>query len=131
VDHAEAFDYAIRKDVRNNPIVREVDTRRQRELWASLGIGAALVLVVMFSAWQHFEIIRHGYGVEQLQREKAAQEGVRQHLRLEVDTLRSPKRIETLATGRLGMVAPTVDDAIVLERVLTAEPPAGSVVASR
>ena len=65
MDHADAFEYAIRKDVRNNPIVREVDQRRQRELWASLGIGAALVLVVMFSAWQHFELIRHGYNLEQ------------------------------------------------------------------
>jgi hypothetical protein len=33
VDHAETFEYAIRKDVRNNTIVREVDERRQRELW--------------------------------------------------------------------------------------------------
>ena len=61
MDHAETFEYAIRKDVRNNPIVREVDERRQRELWSSLGIGVVLVLVVMFSAWQHFELIRHGY----------------------------------------------------------------------
>ena len=30
---AEPFEYAIRKDVRNNPIVREVDQERQRELW--------------------------------------------------------------------------------------------------
>ena len=29
----EAFEYAIKKDVRNNPIVREVDEARQRELW--------------------------------------------------------------------------------------------------
>ena len=35
----EAFEYAIRKDVRNNPIVREVDERRQKELWHSIGIG--------------------------------------------------------------------------------------------
>ena len=26
---AEAFEYAVRKDVRNNPIVREVDSERQ------------------------------------------------------------------------------------------------------
>ena len=33
----EAFEYAIKKDVRNNPIVREVDEARQRELWRSVG----------------------------------------------------------------------------------------------
>ena len=38
---AEAFEYAIRKDVRNNPIVREVDDERQRELWKTLGMAVA------------------------------------------------------------------------------------------
>ena len=90
-----------------------------------------LVLVVMFSAWQHFELIRHGYQVERMQKERAAEEDVRQHLRLEIETLRAPQRIEKLATDRLGMIAPTGDDAIVLERVLPAEPPDRSVVAAR
>ena len=83
VEHAETFEYAIRKDVRNNPIVREVDQRRQRELLSSLGIGAVLVLVVMFDAWQHFEHIRHGYAIDALQKSLAAEDEVRRHLRLE------------------------------------------------
>ena len=33
---SEAFEYAIKKDVRNNPIVREVDERRLREQWRAL-----------------------------------------------------------------------------------------------
>lgn len=131
MEHAEAFDYAIKKDVRNNPIVREVDEGRQRELWLSIGIGVVLVLVVMFDAWQHFEIIRHGYRIEQLQKDRAAEEAVRQHLRLELETLRAPQRIERIATGRLGMVAPKSRDTIVLERVSQADPPDRSVVASR
>ena len=131
MEHAETFEYAIRKDVRNNPIVREVDQRRQRELWSSLGIGAVLVLVVMFDAWQHFEHIRHGYAIDQLQKSLAAEDEVRRHLRLEIATLRAPQRIERIAVGRLGMVPPKSGDAIVLERVLSAEPPARSVVASR
>lgn len=131
MEQVETFDYAITKDVRNNPIVREVDERRQRELWMSLGIGVVLVLVVMFDAWQHFELIRHGYRIEQMQKERAAEDAARQHLRLELETLRAPQRIERTATTRLGMVAPKSGDAIVLERVLPAEPPARSVVASR
>jgi cell division protein FtsL len=131
VAHAETFEYAIRKDVRNNPIVREVDERRQRELWSSLGIGAVLVLVVMFDAWQHFEHIRHGYAIDELQKALAVEDDVRRHLRLEVETLRAPQRIERIALTRLGMVPPKSGDAIVLERVLPAEPPARSVVASR
>ena len=39
-DHAEPFEYAIKKDVRNNAIVREVDEARQRDLWKSVGVAA-------------------------------------------------------------------------------------------
>ena len=127
----EAFEYAIKKDVRNNPIVREVDETRQRELWKSMGIAGFLVLALLFSAWQHFEILRHGYQTEELQRQRAAEEEVSRRLRLELETLKSPKRIEALATGRLHLVAPTRDEAIVLERVPPADPPAKSIIAQR
>jgi len=128
---AESFEYAIRKDVRNNPIVREVDHARQRELWKSVGLTAFLVLLALFFAWPHFEMTLNGYRIEQLQKEKDAEEEMTRQLRLEIETLRSPKRIEMLATTRLHLVAPKQDEAIVLERVVPAELPASSIVASR
>jgi cell division protein FtsL len=131
MDKAGTFEYEIRKDFRNNQIVREVDERRLRDLWQSLGIGAILVLVLLFSAWQHFELLRHGYRLEQMQRERAAEHDINGHLRLEMETLRAPQRIEKLATERLGMVTPAEGEAIVLERVTSPAPPAKSVVASR
>ena len=127
----EPFEYAINKDVRNNPIVREVDEARQRVLWKSAGLAGFLVIVLLVSAWQHFELLRHGYQIEQVNRERAVEEEAGHQLRLEIDTLRSPKRIEALATGRLRLVAPSADEAIVLERVQPADPPAKSVVAER
>ena len=128
---AETFEYAIKKDVRNNPIVREVDARRLRDLWQSLGIGIVLVLVLLFSAWQHFELLRHGYRLEEMQRERASEENINRHLRLEIETLRSPERIERMATGKLRMVAPSADDAIVIERVIQTPAPPRSIVARR
>jgi len=128
---AESFEYAVRKDVRNNPIVREVDEARQRELWKSVGFTVALVLLGLFSAWPHFEMTLNGYRIEQLQKEKDAEEEMTRQLRLEIETLRSPKRIEMLATTRLHLVTPKQDEAIVLERVVPAELPASSIVASR
>ncbi len=127
----EPFEYAIKKDVRNNPIVREVDEARQREMWKSVGIAGFLVAVLLFSAWQHFELLRHGYQIEQLQRDRAAEEETTRRLRLEIETLKSPKRIEALATNQLHLVAPSRDEAIVIERVLPTDPPAKSVVALR
>ena len=125
------FEYAIKKDVRNNPIVREVDRERHLEMWRSVGVGAFLVAVLLFSAWQHFELLRHGYRIEEMQKERASEEEINRHLRLEIDTLRSPARIERLATQRLGMVPPKADDATVIERVTSTPPPPKSVVASR
>jgi cell division protein FtsL len=127
----EPFEYAIKKDVRNNPIVREIDEAKQRELWQSVGIAGFLVLVLLFSAWQHFELLRHGYQVEEIKRQRSAEEETARRLRLEIETLRSPKRIEALATQQLHLVAPSRDEAIVIERVIPADPPAASVVARR
>ena len=127
----EPFEYAIKKDVRNNPIVRQVDEVRQRELWRSAAAAGFLVLAVLFSAWQHFQLLRHGYRFEQMQRERAEEEELSRQYRLEIETLRSPKRIEALAIERLHLVAPSRDAAIIIERVVPADPPATSVVARR
>ena len=125
------FEYAIKKDVRNNPIVREIDRERHLEMWRSVAVGVFLVAVLLFSAWQHFELLRHGYRIEEMQKERSAEEEINRHLRLEIDTLRSPARIERLATQRLGMVAPKAGDATVIERVTSTPPPPKSVVARR
>src|SRR5437867_1534492 len=69
------FEYAIKKDVRNNPIVREIDHARHRELWRSVAVGVFLMLVLLFSAFQHFEQLRYGYQLEQLQQQRAADAG--------------------------------------------------------
>ena len=128
---ADTFEYAIKKDVRNNPIVREVDRDRHREMWRSVGVGVFLVIVLLFSAWQHFELLRHGYRIEASQKERASEVEINRHLRLEIETLRSPARIERLATERLQMISPGPGDASVIERVLPTPPPPRSVVARR
>jgi len=127
----EAFEYSIKKDIRNNPIVREVDRERHREMWRSMGIGLFLVAVLLFSAWQHFELQQHGYKYEQMLQQRAEEELVNRHLRLEVETLKAPARIERVAMGRLKMVAPTPADSTVIERVAPTPAPPPSVVARR
>jgi cell division protein FtsL len=123
--------YPFKKDIRNNAIHREIDRDRHRELWRSVGVGSFLVAVLLFSAFQHFELLRFGYRLEQLQQQRAAEEEVNRHLRLEIETLRAPDRIERLATEKLRMVAPSRDQAIVIERVAAPAPPAKSILASR
>ena len=125
------FEYGIKKDIRNNPIVREIDEERQRQLWRTAGIGALLVVVLLFSAWQTFELIKHGYVVQRLERERAAEEEINRHLQLEIQSLRSPRRIEEMAKKNLRLVAPDQEHAIVIERVAPTAPPQKSIVAAR
>jgi len=127
----ETFEYAIKKDVRNNQIVREIDRERNREMVRSVAIGVFLVSVLLFWAWQQFELRRNGYRLEQMQQERGVEAEVNRHLRLEVQTLQAPERIERIALGRLRMVAPRPEDASVIERVVETPPPPRSVVASR
>jgi cell division protein FtsL len=126
----DTFEYQIKKDIRNNPIVREVDEARARDLWRSAGIIAAFVGLLLFSAWQHFELIRYGYRLEQLQRAHQDEEERNRHLRLEVQALQRPQRIEEIARKRK-MQEPAPEDVIVLERVRPTAPPSSSVVARR
>jgi len=129
--HQRDFERDIKRDIRNNPIVREVDQARQMELWRSVGICVFLVAVLLFSAWQHFELLRHGYRIEQVQQDRAREVEINRHLRLEIETLKSPKRIEQIATEQLNLVAPGSDDTIVLQRVVPSAAPDPAIVAAR
>jgi cell division protein FtsL len=124
-------DYDLKRDVRNNPIVREIDRVRQRELWRSGAVGVSLVAVLLFSAWQHFELLRHGYGIEQLEQDRALEIELNRHLRLEIETLRSLRRVEQIAIEELNLVAPTPAEVQVIERIALAALPDGSVMVSR
>jgi len=124
------FEYAIKKDVRNNPIVREVDQARQRQIWRSLWVGGLLVAVVLFSAWQNSELIQHGYNMQRLQAEYTQQVEINRRLTLDVETLRSPELIEKRAR-EMKLITPPPGRAVVIERVTPAAPPGKSIIAAR
>ena len=102
----ESFEWAIKKDVRNNPIVREVDLERHRDMWRSVGLSIFLVVVLLFTAWQQFELQQYGYRMEETQKLLDEEAVVNRRLRLEIEMLRSPKFVEPWATRNLRMVAP-------------------------
>jgi cell division protein FtsL len=125
------FEYAIRADVRNNPVVREVDRDRQRELWRWAAVGSVLVVVLLFTALQQFRLIRYGYELERMQRQRVAEERLHRQLTLELETLRAPQRLQEIATGELRLISPTAAEAIVIERVISSEPPPNALIALR
>jgi len=91
------FEHAIKMDVRNNPIVRELDQARQRELWRWMVVGGALVGVILFSLWQRFSVMRVATHIESTDRDLAQARDLQRRLRLDVERLSAPRRIEQLA----------------------------------
>jgi cell division protein FtsL len=126
-----AFDDPVPAARPDRAVVRPIDDAQRREFRRSLGVGVFLVAVLLFSAWQHFELLRHGYEIERLQRERAAEEEVNRHLRLEIEALEEPARIDKIARETLHLVDPSPAETIVIERVVPAAPPDASVVALR
>jgi cell division protein FtsL len=127
VDH----EFIVRKPVQNRAIVREVDQARQRDLLRSVSWGAVVLVVVLFTAWQHHEGRRLERQAATLQSQRRELLESQRHLKLERASLVSPARIESVARRQLRMKSPTRETSAVLERVTVAPPPSRAVVASR
>ena len=104
------------QEIRNTRIHREVDAERQREFQRLFLVVLPFVILLLVTGWQHFQLLQHGYEVERLRQEQARELETNRHLRLEIETLRAPARIERIATEQLDLVAPAPDAAIVIER---------------
>jgi hypothetical protein len=127
----ESFEWAIKKDVRNNPIVREVDLERHRDMWRSVGFSVFLVAVLLFTAWQQFELQQYGYRMEETQKLLDEEAVINRRLRLEIEMTRSPKFVESRAMRDLRMVEPGPGEYLVIERVVEPPAPPTSVIAQR
>ncbi len=77
------YRYLINKRVGNEQLVREVDRKRNRELIMMAVTALVLVAAVQTYAWQHFEMIRHGYRIEELRLDLERLNKIRQQLFLE------------------------------------------------
>ena len=82
-------------------------------------------------AWQHFQCIQLRYQVEQLESRRAQAAELNQQLHLEVATLRSPMRVESIAHQQLGLTVPVPgqvapaegpNDAVLAESRVVAQP---------
>ena len=124
-------EYAIKTDIRNNPIIREADLRERREFRRIMLLASLAVCLLLFSAWQHFVTFRYGMEIEALREFRAYEESVNRQLRLNVETLRTPPKIEERARRELGLVAPSAADTIVIERTRSSAPPSGVVAKAR
>ena len=109
-------EYAIKQDIRNNPIVREIDRQQKQEFMRTVCLTGFIVVMLLFWACQQFEIVHSGYALSSLRQQQATEDALNRQLRLEIETLRAPQRIEQLAVQRLHMAAPGSTHTLVIER---------------
>jgi hypothetical protein len=115
------LEFAIKKDIRNNPIVREVDVQQKREFRQTLGIVALVVAMILFWAWPHMQVVRRASQIEHLKQERQAAEARNRHLRVELATVSAPQMVDARARRR-GLVTPTEKETVIVERVQPARP---------
>ena len=91
------------------------DQLRRSELLPSLLLGSLVLIGVLFYVWQHIQVVRFGYEVEQLQAERIALLRGEKELRFELARLRSLRRVEEIARSQLGLMSPASGQVILVE----------------
>ena len=113
----------IVKHIDNSRLRKEVDYRRTKECFVLISLGVFCLLILLFLAWQHFEILRGGYESESFKKEVSRLEEENHKLKLERASLRSPQRIDLIARRDLGLVAPQTSQIVILPTSFPTEPP--------
>ena len=85
-------------------------------------IAGLVVLFLMIYVGGKVQIMRIGYHINELEKQKKELEQANRALQIEASSLSSPARIEEIAVHRLGMVRPAKENIIVVKR-RQAEPP--------
>ncbi len=111
------LEYAIKQDVRNNPVVREVDRAQKREFFRTLWWAALLVGMLMFALAPRTNLLTNGYELEKIRKDLAEEQIYQRQYLLEIATLRRPREVQKRAASELQMVEPTEHGTIMLERV--------------
>ena len=101
-----AIEVHFEKRIINNNVVREADARSHRDYMVVTALAAMFLFGLFAYGWQHYQWIQYGYRIEEAQKKKDQLAEISRQLRLERASLRSPKRIDSIARGELGMVVP-------------------------
>lgn len=90
------------------------------------GLRRALIILLIITGLLLYvggkvKIVRLGYQIDALEREKKDLERANGSLRIEASSLASPARIEAIAEKKLGMVMPSKDNIVVVKRKTDSE----------
>ncbi|HEY7402380.1 MAG TPA: cell division protein FtsL [Candidatus Angelobacter sp.] len=98
-------EFYFQKTIDNSRLVKISDPQRRREIRMFSACVAALFLLMMVYAWQHFRSIEYGYRIEAQKTERDRLVEMNRTLKLETASLRDPSRIDALAR-QMGLGSP-------------------------
>lgn len=97
---------------------RQIDRfsrQNQRRLFlASLLLGLCLVGLALLHVWLRLQVVRLGYVLSTKSKLHSQLEQESRELKVELATLISPERLETMARSRLGMAEPEKGQVVIL-----------------
>jgi cell division protein FtsL len=88
-------------------------------------LGLCLVFVFV---WERVDVVRIGYQIERLKRDKTVLERQRDELRVKFSALSASDRIAKLAAEKLGMSLPQQGQIIMVQSKPSGAPPSGVAV---
>lgn len=88
---------------------------RRRDFKGTAWSLAALSLLLLFYVWQHTQVVKLGYDVEALRKERQDLVNEYYFLKYRLNDVKSLSRVERTAREELGMVTPRTDQVVILD----------------
>jgi hypothetical protein len=102
----KTIEFQTVKRIDNSRLVRNVEPLRLRNYYKTVALGGLMAVFFMFYIYQHFRCIDLSFQLEDLKTRQAEASSLNSGLRLEIEGLRDPKRIDYIARRQLGLTEP-------------------------
>jgi cell division protein FtsL len=112
------------KRIDNSRLVRHAEPVRMQGFYRTACWGGMIAVFLMFYVYQHFRCIDLSFQLEDLKAQQTKMSALNSELRLEIEGLRDPRRIDVIARRQLGLTEPLPT------QVQEFDAPAGAEVAS-
>lgn len=100
------YEWVIEEEIQTAPSSKPAPQHRAALRAKCLLMAVMIAIAAMFITVRSEAIIRAGYDLVQLKAQAAKMEKENEALKLEIARLKSPQRIQHIATNQLGMVVP-------------------------
>ena len=94
------------KWIDNSRLVRAAEPVRLQGFYRSACWGGVIAVFLMFYVYQHFRCIDLSFQLEDLKGQQTKMSALNSELRLEIEGLRDPRRIDVIARRQLGLTEP-------------------------